>query len=130
LLYPQNDPEFHAIASVSIALAGLLMIPFAGYIRKRLRYVSPIATDIGALVFGAGAICLSLAALIVSHPYRGNATFPRLHEILARSSAFALGVGMLVLAFPSLRRQPLISAIFGSRGVAPEWPSSRSVGQV
>jgi len=103
LLYPRNNPEFHSVASVGIALAGLLMIPFAGYIRRRLRYVSPITTDIGAFAFGAGAICLSLAALIVSHPYPGNATFPRLHEIPARSCAFALGAGMLVLWMCALK---------------------------
>lgn len=103
LLYPRNNPEFHSIASWGIALAGLLMIPFAGYIRRRLRYVSPIATDIGAFALGAGSVCLSLAAVIVSHPYRGNATFPRLHEILARSSASALGAGMLLLWMCALK---------------------------
>jgi hypothetical protein len=37
LLYPRNDLEFHSIASLGIALTGLLMIPFTGYIRARLR---------------------------------------------------------------------------------------------
>ena len=96
LLYPRNNPEFHLLASSGIALAGLLMIPFAGYIRRRLRSASPIAADAGAVAFGAGAVCLILAGLIVSHPYRGNSSFPRLHQMLARGSAIALGIGMLL----------------------------------
>ncbi len=96
LLYPRNDPEFHFIASIGVAVAGLLMFPFAGYIRRGLRSASPIAANVGGFAFGAGAVCLILAGLIVSHPYRGSSNFPRLHEMVARGSAIALGTGMLL----------------------------------
>jgi len=36
LLYPSNNPQFHAIGSVGLAVAGLMTIPFAGYIGRRL----------------------------------------------------------------------------------------------
>jgi hypothetical protein len=103
LLYPRDDPEFHSIASLGIALTGLMMIPFAGYIRRRLRSVSATTTDIGISAFGLGAICLILAGLIVSHPYQETSTYPRLHEMLARGSALALGVSMLVLWASALK---------------------------
>ena len=51
LLYPRNNPEFHAIASVSVALSGVLMLPFAGYIRRRLRGAAPTAATAGAALF-------------------------------------------------------------------------------
>lgn len=97
LLYPGSDPEFHTIASLGIAATGLMMIPIVVYMRTRLRSVSAIAVDAGAAAFGIGAIVLVLAGIVVSHPARGASPFPRLHEMLARTAAFALGAGMLVL---------------------------------
>lgn len=97
LLYPQNDPKFHTVASLGIALAGLMMIPFVGYIGRRSRGASTIGADIGASIFAAGALSLILAGLVVSHPSRGTSAFPRLHEMLARGCALALGTGMVVL---------------------------------
>jgi hypothetical protein len=76
LLYPRNDPEFHSIASLGIALTGLLMIPFAGYIRARLRSSAAITAEIGASTFGLGAFGLVLAGIVVSHPLLRNRGFP------------------------------------------------------
>src|SRR5208282_3602520 len=47
LLYPSNNPQFHAIGSVGVAVAGLLTIPFAGCIGRRLRVISPLPAEIG-----------------------------------------------------------------------------------
>jgi len=96
LLYAQNNPEFHLIAQISVAVSGVLMIPFAGYIRRRLRGAAPTAATVGAVVFFAGCVCLTLSALITSHPAHGMSRFPRLHDKLARLSAIGLGVGMVV----------------------------------
>jgi hypothetical protein len=96
LLYPVYDPQFHYVASLGVALAGLLMLPFAGYIRRKLYRVSARAVDVGTFAFGLGAIGLILASLIVSHPAHGTSAFPRLHEMLARMAAFAFGTGMTV----------------------------------
>ncbi|MGA2151227.1 MAG: hypothetical protein ABSG48_03575 [Geobacteraceae bacterium] len=96
LLYARDNPGFHHIAQISVAVSGVLMIPFAGYIRRRLRDIAPTAATVGAVVFYAGCICLTLAGLITSHPAHGMARFPKLHDKLARLSAIGLGVGMLV----------------------------------
>jgi hypothetical protein len=103
LLYPRNNPEFHLIASIGIALTGVLLVPTAGYIRTRLTDVSIIGVEIGASIFRLGAILLVSAGLIVSHPYAGTAAFPRMHETLARGCALALGAGMLMLWISALR---------------------------
>jgi hypothetical protein len=87
LLYPENNPHFHAIGSVGIATAGVLMLPFAGYIGRRLRDICPVAAEFGALTFGAGAISLILGALVVLQPY---------HEVFARSAGICVGVSILV----------------------------------
>jgi hypothetical protein len=97
LLYPGYDPEFHYVASFGVALAGLLMVPFGSYIRRKLRAVSAGGVDAGVFAFSLGAISLTLASLIVSHPAHGTSAFPRLHEIFARTAAVALGAGMIIL---------------------------------
>ena len=78
-----------------VAVAGLLTIPFAGYIGRRLRVISPVPAEIGALAFGAGAISLILGALIVLQPF--------LHEMFARGAAVSLGLGMLAFFLFALR---------------------------
>jgi len=96
LLYPRNNPEFHYIASISVAISGVLMIPFAGYIRRRLHGAVPTAATVGAAVYFGGCVCLTLAGLIASHPAHGTSRVPKLHEILARLSVIGIGVGMVV----------------------------------
>ena len=78
-----------------MAVAGLLTIPFAGYIGRRLRVISPVPAAIGALVLGAGAISLILGALIVLQPF--------LHEMFARGAGIFLGLGMLAFYLCALR---------------------------
>jgi len=94
LLYPENNPQFHAIGSIGIAIAGLLMIPFAGYIKRRLCDSSRRAAEIGALAFGVGAISLIFGALIVRQPY---------HEMFARSAGICLGLGLVAFYWCALR---------------------------
>jgi hypothetical protein len=87
LLYPANNPRFHAIASVGLAVAGLTTIPFAGWIARRLRVIAPVPADIGALAFAAGCLSLILGASIVSQPF--------LHEFFARGAGICFGLAML-----------------------------------
>jgi hypothetical protein len=96
LLYPRLNPQFHLVAAIGIAATGLLMIPFAGYIHRRLRTASPIATTIAAALFAGGCICLIFAGLVTSHPLQGASSVPRLHERLARAAAIGVGVGIIV----------------------------------
>jgi len=98
LLYPRNNPQFHYVASISLAVSGVLMLPFAGYIRRRLRGAYPKAATVGAVVFFGGCLCLTLAGLVASHPAHGTPRLPKLHEILARTSVISLGLGMVVFS--------------------------------
>jgi hypothetical protein len=97
LLYPTYDPSFHYIASIGVAVAGLLMLPIGAYIREKLRHASPKIADAGSLAFTLGASGVLLAGLIVSHPAHGRAAYPHLHEIFARGAGAALGASVLLL---------------------------------
>ncbi len=99
LLYPSNNPQFHGIGSAGLAVAGLMTIPFAGYVGRRLRDTSPVLAEIGALSFGAGAISLTLGALIVWEPF--------LHEMFARGAGLGVGLGMLAFYLCALRGRSL-----------------------
>lgn len=107
-LYPQNNPKYSWVASGGIALAGALIIPFAGYIGRRLRRAAPLGSRIGSVVFGLGA---ATAILVGSIGYHGNSSFPRLHTLLARGCAFSLFAAMIIF---------LGSALRGRAGPTPE----------
>ncbi len=94
LLYPRNNPQFHAAVSLGVAVTGLLMIPFGGYIGRRLRVISPLPAEIGTLVFNAGAISLVLAAVIVSQPF---------HEVFARGAGICIGIGIVAFYLSATR---------------------------
>ncbi len=134
LLYPRTNPEFHYIASTSVAVSGVLMIPFAGYIRRRLSGAAPTAAIVGAVVFFGGCICLTLAGLIASHPAHGTSRLPKLHEILARFSVIGIGVGNGGVQclrneriFPAvIRKDALLDAVLWSRGTCSRCPRSLS----
>jgi len=96
LISPWNNPALHWIPSAGIAGTGLLMIPFAGYVKRRVRVASRLGANIGAFAFGSGVIWLILAALIVSQHHHAKSVLPGLHEMCARSSALGLDTGMLV----------------------------------
>jgi hypothetical protein len=95
LLYPTNNPQYHAIGSVGVAIAGLLTIPLAASVGKRLRVNSPAPAAVGALAFIVGAISLILCAVIVSS----------LHEGLARGAGIFFGLGTLAFYACVLRRR-------------------------
>jgi hypothetical protein len=112
LISPRNNPEFHAIPSFGMAITGLLMIPFAGYINRRLRVASRLGANLGSFLFGSGVIWLILAGLIVSQKHHEVSMLPRLHEICARTAAAGIGTGLLVFCWcltnftPSIEKKP------------------------
>jgi len=98
LLYPRQNPGFYPIAASGVAATGVLLIPFAGYLHRRLQAAAPVGARIGAVSITAGIICLILAALVSSHPAVGQSSFPKLHFILARNAGIGIGVGLMVFA--------------------------------
>jgi hypothetical protein len=104
LLYPRVNPQYHFIPAVGLALCGVLLAPFAGYVNRRLGVDSP-AVRSGAAFFTGGAICLILASVITSHPLHGRATIPKLHEVLGRAAGVGFGVGILLFEFCALRQR-------------------------
>jgi hypothetical protein len=95
LLSPRHNPEFYWVASLGLSLTGFLAIPFVGYMRARFRPVSRLAANVGTAAFIAGFVTLILAASIVTrhtHPAIGKLG---IHEIFARASALAMGIGIV-----------------------------------
>jgi hypothetical protein len=120
LLYPRVNPQFHFIPATGIALAGVMLLPFAGYIKRRLGIDSPVV-GAGAAFFAGGAICVILASLINSHPLHGRATIPQLHEVLGRVGGIGLAAGMLTFEFYAFWRYCRASGDLLGRGLVFWW---------
>src|SRR2546430_17430165 len=56
LLSPRDNPSHYWMAASGLALTGLLMLPFAGYLRRHLGVIAPRTANIGAGTFTAGVI--------------------------------------------------------------------------
>src|SRR2546428_8690432 len=54
LLSPRDNPSHYWMAASGLALTGLLMLPFAGYLRRHLGVIAPRTANIGAGTFTAG----------------------------------------------------------------------------
>lgn len=103
LISPRNNPEFHWLPSFGITVTGLLLFPFTGYIHRRLHLVSPAVTIFGTVAFLSGAVLLIFAGLIVPQHSHLNGGPPRLHEMLGRTSAIGLSVGMVCFCVSALK---------------------------
>jgi hypothetical protein len=123
LLSPGRNPEFHWLASLGLSLAGVLAIPFGGYIGYRLRVASRLGANISMASFIGGFVALILAAVFVarrSHPILGMLG---IHEILARTSAFGVGIGIIGFCWCALRgsRAPSIDGRLYPRSLVFSW---------
>src|SRR6266436_9195411 len=58
LLSPRDNPSHFWMAAGGLALTGLLMLPFAGYLRRHLGVIAPRTANISAGTFTAGIIAL------------------------------------------------------------------------
>lgn len=103
LISARYNPTFHWIPSLGIALAGVSMIPFTGYIQRRLRLAAPRTAALGAGAFAVGVMALILAGLVVSSRAHGPTKVPRVHEIFGRTAALGLGVGMVLFWWCTLK---------------------------
>ena len=98
LLYPRQNPQFYAIAAGGLAVTAVLLIPFAGYLRRRLQAAAPVGAKLGAVSLAGGVIFLILAALVSSHPVVGRSSVPKLHGIMGRMAAVGIGLSLVLFA--------------------------------
>jgi len=96
LLSPRDNPGWYWLPSAGVAIAGLCMAPLAAWIERALGdAASPLARRVRRAAFRVGIGCLILSAVVVprhAHPLLG---LRHAHEMLARTSAAGLGIGML-----------------------------------
>jgi vacuolar-type H+-ATPase subunit I/STV1 len=95
LLSPRDNPSHYRLAAAGLALTGVLMLPFAGYLRQELRMIAPKAAPICAISFLAGIIMLVCACFVVPQHTHDVLRIGRLHELLGRSAAGFLALTMI-----------------------------------
>ena len=71
------------------------MLPFAGHLHRYLEVIAPRAARISAGTFAAGIVTLICACFVVPQHIHEVLGVRRLHELLGRSAAGFLAIGML-----------------------------------
>jgi hypothetical protein len=115
LLSPRDNPNHYWLAASGLALTGLLMLPFAGYLRRRLGMIAPSAANVSGGAFTAGIIALICACFIVPQHIHDVLGVRRFHELLGRSAAGFLALGMLCgcwCAWKGRARHPFCARLF------------------
>ena len=102
LASPRDNPDAYWIACAGLALSGLLLIPFAFFLQKRLEPFAPKLTAWAGKLFLLGAISLALSALIVPGHYR-ILGIGRSHEHLAQISSVAFCLSLILYLGAILR---------------------------
>jgi hypothetical protein len=95
LLSPRDNPGHYRLAGGGLALTGLLMLPFAGYLRRELGTISPRVALVCAGAFLAGIVALICACFVVPQHTHDVLRIRRLHELLGRSAAGFLALAMI-----------------------------------
>ena len=105
LLSPRDNPEWYRVPSLGVALAGLCMLPLILWIEGELGESGGRA--LRRVAFIVGAACLALSALVVPQHQHAVAGLRHAHELLARTSAVGLGLGMLCACFARVKGERL-----------------------
>ena len=95
LLSPRDNPAHHWFAACGVALTAVLILPFAGYLRRNLGVISSMGARGSAGSFIAGCIVLISACFVAPQHKHDVWGIRRLHELLGRSAAGLLAIGML-----------------------------------
>jgi hypothetical protein len=95
LLSPRDNPSHHWLPACGVAIAAVLLLPFAGYLRQNLKIASPRVARMSGIAFVLGSIALICACIVVPQHVHAVLGVRRLHEFLGRSAAGFMAVGML-----------------------------------
>jgi hypothetical protein len=115
LLSPRDNPGHYWLPACGIILSAVLMLPFAGYLHWNLEIASPRAARVSAGAFIAGIIALICACLVVPQHVQDVFGIRRLHELIARSAAGSMAIGMLTgcwCAWKGFRKNLLQARLF------------------
>jgi hypothetical protein len=96
LLSPRDNPQWYWLPSAGVAVAGLCMLQLGVWIERELGDgQSKLARRVRRPAFLVGIGCLILSALVAPQHVHTVLGMRHAHELLARTSAAGLGVGML-----------------------------------
>src|SRR5438874_12380704 len=95
LLSPRDNPSHYWMAASGLALTGLLMLPFAGYLQRHLGVIAPRAANISAGTFTAGIIALICPCFVASPHTPGVLGVRRPPALLGRSAGGLSATGSL-----------------------------------
>jgi hypothetical membrane protein len=96
LLSPRDNPQHYWLAACGLVMTGLLMIPFAIHLNRKLKLVSRSGARIAAGAFLFGIIALVADCFVVPQHAHATLGIRRFHEFLARSAAGLIALSMLV----------------------------------
>jgi hypothetical protein len=99
LAEPRNNPHAYLIACASLALTGLLLLPFPSLLRPRLARAAPATTLASGLILSFAALTLIATGLVPGHVDG----LGRTHEILGHIYGGALSLAMIGYAGAALR---------------------------
>jgi hypothetical protein len=95
LLSPRDNPEWYRVPSVGVATAGVWMVLLGIWIESELGETGGLNWRVRRGAFLAGVGCLVLSALVAPQHVHTVMGLRHAHELLARTAAVCLGVGML-----------------------------------
>jgi hypothetical protein len=95
LLSPRDNPSHYRLAAAGLAMTGLLMLPFAGYLRRLLGAIAPRVALVCAGSFLVGILALICACFVVPQHTHEVWRIRRMHELLGRSAAGFLALAMI-----------------------------------
>jgi hypothetical protein len=95
LLSPRDNPSHYRLAAGGLALTGVLMLPFAGYLRRLLGTIAPRVALVSAASFLAGIAALICACFVVPQHTHEVWRIRRMHELLGRSAAGFFALAMI-----------------------------------
>jgi len=96
LLSPRDNPGWYWLPSLGVAVAGVCMLFLAAWIESELAHeTGGVAQQLRKPAFMVGIGCLILSAIVVPQHTHTVMGMRHAHEVLARTAAAGLGIGMI-----------------------------------